>query len=111
MGRGCNGQRCMSKRTGSLSPCKLQQHPGRWHLGNQDNNRRREAAENPSHPFLGIIMPHQLWQLITDNEHIENSQRQMGMHKYTMQYSVGFYKDGQAEGSAQGTSQCYKKVS
>lgn len=50
---GVMARESMSKRTGSLSPCKLQQHPGLWHLGNRDNNRRRATAENPSHPFPG----------------------------------------------------------
>lgn len=84
----------MSRQTGSLSPCKLQQHPGRQNLGNQDNNgKEKHPAENPSHPSLGIIMPDQLWQLITDIAHIRMSQCQTSMHKYTIN-SVGFKGGG-----------------
>lgn len=38
----------MSKRTGSLNPCKLPQHLGLKDLGNQDNNGKRETPSRES---------------------------------------------------------------
>lgn len=53
--------------------------------------KEKNPAENPSHPSLGIIiMPHQLWLLITDIAHIQMRQLQMSMHKHTILYSVRF---------------------
>lgn len=77
------------KLTGSLNPCSI------WDFSILATRiimvREKHPAENPSHPFLGHNMPHQLWLLITDIVPIQMSLWQMSI--YTILIS-GFLDGG-----------------